>query len=90
MFLTGLEVTASVGVLAFAGGMLSLWQKALTDRRTAWWTRAQWAMDKSLSEDPATRRIGAEAMLVLASDSKGDPLDLEVLDAALTRALDIT
>ncbi len=85
-------MTAGIGVLgsglAFSGAMLALRQKAANDRREAWWKRAQWAIDKSLSEDPQTRQIGAEAMLVLANDPKAMRQDLDVLDAALVRALD--
>lgn len=93
MFLTPLEVSGGVGVVAsglvFTAAMLSLRQKAANDRRDAWWKRAQWAVDHSLSLDADTRRIGAEAMLVLAVDVTADVSDLEILDAALTRALDI-
>lgn len=89
---TTLEVTAGLGVLtsglAFTGAMLALAQKARTDRHDAWWKRAQWAIDRSLSDDPATRTVGTEAMNVLSADATAAPADLEVLDAAVVRALD--
>ncbi len=92
LFLTPLEVTAGVGAvtstLAFAGAMLALAQKARNDRRDAWWKRAQWAIDKSLSDDEPTRFVGTEAMQVLAADPRATTADLDVLDAALVRALD--
>lgn len=92
MFLTPLEVTAGVGVLAaglaFTAAMLTLRQKAASDAHTAWWVRAQWAIDKSLSTDRRTSQIGTDAMRVLAIDPSATTRDLDVLDAALVRALD--
>lgn len=52
------------------------------------WRRAQWAIDKSLSDDEQTRTVGTEAMHVLAADARATIADLQVLDAALVRALD--
>jgi hypothetical protein len=49
------------------------------DRREAWWHRAQWAIDKSLSEDVAAREVGVEAMAILADDGSGTPVDLALL-----------
>ena len=93
MFLTPLEVSGGVGVvasgLAFTAAMLSLRQKAANDRRDAWWKRAQWAIDHSLSPDPDTRLIGTEAMQVLALDAMASRSDMDVLEAALAYALDI-
>jgi len=90
--LTPLEVTAGLGVLtsglAFMGAMLALAQKARTDRHDAWWKRAQWAIDHSLSDDPRTRTVGTEAMRVLAADATAATADLDVLDAAFVRAVD--
>lgn len=92
MFLTPLEVSGAVGVvasgLAFSAAMLSLRQKAAHDRRDAWWRRAQWAIDHSVSPHPDSRFIGTEAMEVLARDATVSSPDMDVLDAALTYALD--
>lgn len=49
------------------------------DRREAWWQRAQWAIDKSLSDDVAAREVGVEAMAILADDASGTPVDLALL-----------
>ena len=101
--LTPLEVTAGVGLLAaalaFTAALLQLRQRTASDRRalqqkadsdahTAWWVRAQWAIDKSLSPDRRTREIGTDAMQVLGADPTATVADLNVLDAAIVRALD--
>ena len=61
-----MEVTAGVGLfasgLAFGAAMLNLRQKTANDRLDVWWTRAQWAIARSLSTDSATREVGTEAM----------------------------
>lgn len=88
MFLTGAETTIVVGGLAFVGAMAGLIQKQRADRHDAWWKRAQWAIDKSLSDDDQTRRVGLDAMLVLAQDRTATSADLDVLDTALVRVLD--
>ena len=101
--LTPLEVTAGVGLLAaalaFTAALLQLRQRTASDRlvlqqkadsdaHTAWWVRAQWAIDKSLSLDRRTREIGTDAMQVLGADPTPTVADLNVLDAAIVRALD--
>lgn len=90
--LTPLEVTTGLGllvaVLGFTGAMLTLRQRARSDRHTAWWVRAQWAIDVSSSADPETRSVGFEAMTVLGRDTTASAADLEVLDVAFTRRLD--
>jgi len=90
--LTPLEVTAGIGSLAsalvFLAAMLTLAQKARTDRHDAWWKRAQWAIDRSLSDEDRTRIVGTKAMLVLAADRTAASADLDVLDAAVVAALD--
>lgn len=91
VFATPLEVTAGVGVLAsvlaFTAAMATLWQKIVSDRHTAWWLRAQWAIDQAFSDDPALRRVGSDAMEVLAADKRASPADLDVLDVALQAVL---
>jgi len=76
LHLTPLEVTAGVGALtsglAFTGAMLALAQKAKTDRRDAWWKRAQWAIDKSLSDDEQTRTVGTEGDAGARCGRQGD------------------
>ncbi len=89
MHLTGAEVTASAAGLAFIAAMLTLRERTAADRRDSWWTRAQWAIDLSLSADPDSRKIGCDALFVLADDPKATGQDLRVLRSALQRALDI-
>ncbi len=78
-------ITASVALLV---GFVTAALKWLADQRDAWWKRAQWAIDKSLSADPAERQIGSESMGVLATQRLGvSKADVRVLQIALLRAM---
>lgn len=59
------------------------------DRREAWWLRAQWAIDKSLSDDVAAQEVGLEAMAILADDASGTPVDLALLLMVSEDVLDL-
>lgn len=85
---TTLEVALVAAGLVFLAAMLTLRQKTRHDRREAWWQRAQWAIDRSLSDDDRTRTVGTKAMIVLAADRTAPSSDLDVLDAAVVVALD--
>lgn len=87
MHVTGNEITAGAAALAFVAAMLTLRQRASADRHDAWWARAQWAIDLSLTGRPESRRIGTDAMYVLADDLTATDADLQVLASALHRAL---
>jgi hypothetical protein len=78
-------ITASVALLV---GLAAAVLKWVSDQRDAWWKRAQWAIDKSLSAVPADREIGSESMAVLAHAHVGvSEADLRVLELALLRAM---
>lgn len=78
-------ITAAV---VFLVGFLTVMQKWRSDARQAWWTRAQWAIDKSLSPNPDEREVGSESMGVLVNAHFGVPnADIRVLEVALLRAM---
>ena len=58
------------------------------DRRESWWKRAQWAIDLSLSDQDASRLIGAQVMLLL-SEEDVDGVDLALLLTASLQGVDI-
>jgi hypothetical protein len=62
-------------------------QKWETDQRDAWWKRAQWAIDKSLSADPTERDIGNRTIQILVQDEKGlSKSDIRVIREAAVRS----
>lgn len=82
------NLTAPDAVLyaAVIGGVVSLVnlvQKYANDRRTAWWTRAEWAIDHTLSKEVVEQRIGQTALRVLIETPGTTPRDYDVVDAAL-------
>jgi hypothetical protein len=88
MSLSGAGATVIAAALATIVALLSLRQTHRATLRDAWWKRAEWAIDKSLSPEPETREVGAHVMLILARDTRATDQDLRVLQAALRRALD--
>lgn len=47
-------------VVALAGVAAATWQKAINDRREAWWKRAQWAMERLEPEEHTPPALIAE------------------------------
>ncbi len=89
MDLTGAEATVIAAVLAALVGLSTLRLNALTARRSAWWARAEWAIDRSFDvTNDELREVGSYAMAVLVRDRHVTEADLRVLQAALQRVLD--
>ena len=89
MDLSGAEATAFAAVLAALVGLSTLRLNAVTARRSAWWTRAEWAMDRSFDvTNDELRDVGSYAIAVLVRDRHAPDADLRVLQAALQRVLD--
>lgn len=86
--LTAEQATVIAAVLAAIVALVSVWQTRRYNRHTAWWTRAEWAIDKSLASEPEVREVGSFAMAVLAADRHATDADLKVIRAALQRVLD--
>jgi hypothetical protein len=81
---------AIVGGMALLVGAVTVLQKSRNDRRDAWWKRAQWAIDKSLSRDAVERDIGNRAMGVFYRDPAVSDADVRVLREALLRSFEDT
>lgn len=85
-WLTPQLATLVVAAVALAVGCLTVGQKWRSDRREAWWKRAEWAIDKSLSDEPEQRDIGNRTMGILANERGVGEADLRVLQVALLRS----
>lgn len=67
---------------------LALSHQREVDRRETWWKRAQWAIDKSLSDHDVSSRVGSRVMVLLAEEDV-DGVDIALLLAALLQGVDI-
>jgi hypothetical protein len=75
-------------VVGLTGVVVTLRQKRSNDDRDAWWKRAQWAIDKSLSSDDGEAQVGLGAMVILATTDTPTKDDLRLLRVAIDWALD--
>jgi hypothetical protein len=73
--------------VVLGGAVLTIWQKSRTDRRELWWTRVQWAADKSVDPDPGSRDIGAAALASLAAEKVKHAGDRNLLGAIANNEL---
>ena len=84
-------VTATAVVLGLVvQGLLAvrtLQQRRLSDDREARWKRIQWAVDHTLSGDPAAQEVGAAALYRLADEHGLEARDGDVVEAALSELL---
>lgn len=68
---------------ARAGARRQQW----VDRKVQWWARAQWALERVLSEDDRTQMIGLDVLDALARSEWASEHESDVVDAATDRAL---
>ncbi|RKR29794.1 hypothetical protein [Arthrobacter oryzae] len=60
----------------------ALEQKSAADSRAEWWRRAQWALERALSEDEASKALGLATLEVLARSELARKEELELFDIA--------
>ncbi|WP_323958869.1 hypothetical protein GC088_09940 [Arthrobacter sp. JZ12] len=63
-------------------------QREQAERKAQWWSRAQWALNLTLSEDSETRAIGFRVLEALGESEWADEHEGDVIAAATERALD--
>jgi hypothetical protein len=63
--------TASIVVagITFAGVGIGIWQKWLDDRRQAWWSRAQWALEQLQPPDQTVPASNVQERRKVALDT---------------------
>lgn len=79
----GTLVAAIVAFVAYRG---TVKQKRDADNRNAWWSRVQWAIDASLSDDEQTRATGMAAVAEMQDSEWATDADqalLKVMAAAV-------
>ena len=77
--LTALEVATTVAVIGLGGFHTGVYFNA----RDTWWKRAQWAIDKGVSDDDLDRQVGLAAMTVLLDSRLATRRDAALLGAAV-------
>jgi hypothetical protein len=60
----------------------ALEQKTAADSRAEWWRRAQWALERALSDDEDTRALGLATLELLARSELARKEELELFDIA--------
>ncbi|QTG79439.1 hypothetical protein [Arthrobacter crystallopoietes] len=65
----------------------ALKERALADRRAEWWSRAQWALDASLSADMERKATGLGVLALLAKSHLATDEEIEILATAAIRPL---
>jgi hypothetical protein len=60
----------------------ALEQKTIADSRAEWWKRAQWALERALSDDEDTKALGLATLEVLARSELAHKEELELFDIA--------
>lgn len=68
-------------LIVVVGALITLRQKNVTDARTLWWTRVQWAADKAAASDADERAVGQAALVSLARDGNKDEGDTLLLES---------
>ncbi|MBG6184432.1 hypothetical protein IWX65_002407 [Arthrobacter sp. CAN_A214] len=57
------------------------------DQRSQWWTRAEWALDASMSDDFHRQELGLGVLELLAESELAGPEELSVLEVAWAEPL---
>lgn len=68
--------TVIVAIIAAGIAYVSLEQKKHSDNRNRWWQRMEWALDKSVSDDPLEQVMGASTFRALIDQSPDEDKNL--------------
>lgn len=85
------DVFAALGPLAVILGALvaglvgwrTIRQRTISDARTEWWKRTQWAIEMAREKDPDARTLGFSILTLLAKSKLAAREELLLLDEAL-------
>jgi hypothetical protein len=61
-------VALGTGIVTLLGVRATIRQKDATDRRSEWWRRASWALERTAAEDDATAALGWQVLTALLND----------------------
>ncbi|MCC9145345.1 MULTISPECIES: hypothetical protein [unclassified Arthrobacter] len=75
------------GALTFFVGWKTLEQRRKADQRSEWWTRAQWAIEASLSDDPRRQETGLGVLDLLAQSDLAGAEEAAIISIAWARPL---
>lgn len=80
--------TVLAAIIAGIIAWRALRQRSIADRRSEWWSRAQWALDAAFSKDNERREMGMKVLQVLARSKLASKEELSIFDAALVDPLE--
>lgn len=80
--------TFVVATVALYVGLRTIRQRDLADRRDQWWKRFQWAADLTVNGDDHAQGLGLDVLDLLGTSSLAGAEEVELLEAAITAALD--
>ena len=75
------------GALTFFIGWKTLEQRRKADQRSEWWTRAEWAIEASLSDDPRRQETGLGVLDLLAQSDLAGAEEAAIISIAWARPL---
>lgn len=80
--------TGAAALVALIVGIGTVRQRRDTDRREQWWKRTQWALELTLSDDPAKVARGYSVLTYLAGSDLAGADEQDLLVAAWEPALE--
>jgi hypothetical protein len=86
----GFGGTAAIvaAVIAYRAARAGARRQHWVDRKVQWWARAQWALDRVLSDDRRTRVIGLRMLMALGRSEWAGEHEEELIRAALSGAVE--
>lgn len=79
-------VTLVVGLAATGGGLAAWHQKNIADRRSEWWRRVTWALERTFSADDAEATLGWNLLKTLIQSKLATRGDRDVIQAIAEHA----
>lgn len=77
----GPVATSLTALVALNVGVVTVAQKRVADARAAWWSRAQWALERSMEESVRSRVIGQLTLAHLVHSDLVTADDLALIEA---------
>lgn len=80
-------MTLVVGIVGIAGVLVTLYQRDRADRRSEWWRRATWAVERTFSEIEEEAATGFAVLAVLVQSDLITATEREMVAALAQQAL---
>ncbi|OZG28888.1 hypothetical protein BH683_012455 [Williamsia sp. 1138] len=81
-------VTLVVGTVGIVGVLITLYQRDRADRRSEWWRRATWAVERTFSETEEEAATGFAVLAVLVQSNLITATERDMVTALAQQALE--